>query len=336
MSVIPEVTLQRAIVNGYRALRKDPRLLDALFRNLSQEQLSSVKQFILDSSVQFSINYPREDLKVPSLVLILKNETESTPFLGDEMTTLVTPDPDITYDTLGGHGASISDSKGLTRKLAGPLEVESSDDSTLTFAEDATTIVESLIEDPVGCALLYVVGGTGAGQVHTVLRMRSDALDIVEIFDPHLDSTSLVDIRVIDDSEMALGEPSRVYDADNRINLRRRGAQYETTYHLHVIAGHQDEVIFLYSVIKALLLSQRVLLESQGIIALRISGSDFAPRTEYLPSEVFQRMMVLTFTYPFDFIEELNLPDQLVINVSPTDPQTGESGETVIGVTIDL
>jgi hypothetical protein len=334
MSVIPEVLIQRIVVNGMRQLRKDPRLLDALFKNLTQVQLQRVKEFILDTSIQFNVNYPREGAKVPSLTLLLKNEVEGTPFLGDLMNTVEMPDTDLSYDTLGGHGASISESSGLSRKIAGPLSVEGSDDNTLTFAEDATTIVESLQDNPVGCAFLYVIKGTGVGQVFPVKRLSSDSLEILGTFDPQLDDTSVVDLREPDDPELALGEPSRVYDAEGHYN--RLGAQYDTTYHLQIVAGGQDEVIYLFQVMKALFISQRALLEAQGLINLRISGSDFAPKTEYLPVEAFQRQMVLNFTYPFTFIEELQLPKNLIVSVTPEDPYTGESCETVLGASIEL
>jgi len=326
MSVIPEILLQRVVVNGFRTLRKDPRVLDALFKNLTQEQLQNVKAFVLDTAIDFSVNYPRQDLKIPSLVLVLKNETESIPFIGDSMNTLgvgtPVPDVDLSHDTLGGHGASISGSSGLPMKLAGPLAVLNSVGIRVNLAESAETLVEELLENPVGCAFLYVVKGTGAGQIFPILRIRSDSLDIQGDFESSLDGTSVVDIRAPSDPRLALGEPSRVYDAQ-ATNLRRIGSQYEVTYHLHIIAGQQDEVIFLYSVIKALFLSQRRLLEAQGIIALKISGSDFAPKTEYLPSTVFQRMMVLTFTYPFSFLQEQEVATTIRVVLSPDSPDEG-------------
>jgi len=334
VSVIPEVLIQRVIVNGLRQLRKDPRLLDALFKNLVQEQQQRVKDFILDTSMQFSVNYPRGDIKVPSLILLLKNETESIPFLGDSMQTVDMPDVDLSIDTLGGHGASVSGPSGLSRKIAGPLEVEESDDNTLTFVEDATTIVESLQENPPGSAFVYVVSGTGAGQVHPVIRLSSDSLEILGTFEPRLDDTSVVDLREPEDPELALGEPSRVYHEDGV--YRRRGAEFEATYHLQILAGNQDEVIYLFQVVKALLMLQRPLLEAQGLIALRINASDFAPRTELLPNEVFQRQMVLNFTYPFSFIEELTVPTKFQLNITPEDPVTHESCETIFGAVIDL
>lgn len=334
MAVIPEILLQRVIVNGYRALRQDPRLLDSLFKNMTQVQQQAIKKFILEVPVSFSVNYPRNDPKVPALVLVLKNESENVPFLGDSMYSVEPPQEHL-IDTLDGHAGSVSETSGLTLRVAEDLEVVDSDDQTVEFADSVDLI--DLLEDPPGCLIATVISGTGKGQVHQVARIRRDGLDIVGTFDPYLDSTSRIDLRRMKDFDApTLGEPSRVFDASNTRNLRVRGAEYEVTYHLHVIASGQEEVIYLYSVIKALLISQRANLEGQGIIALRISGSDFAPKTEYLPSDVFQRMMVLTFTYPFSFVEELDLPSKLVLNFTPTDPNNLESCDTLLGVTIDL
>lgn len=335
MAVIPEILLQRVIINGYRKLRNDPRLLDSLFKNLPQDQQEAVKDFVLNVPVNFSVNFPRGDLKVPSLILVLKNESENIPFIGDSMQG---NDPqEHLIDTLGSHGASTSDTSGLTSLLLEDLVVKSSDGNSVTFAPSEEDRMLELIENPVPCMLAHVVSGRGKGQVHLVTRIRQDGLDISGTFDPYLDSTSRIDLRrVHDDEAQTLGEPSRVFDAGNRSNLRTKGAEYEVNYYLHVIAGQQEEVIYLYSVIKALLISQRSMLEGQGIIALRISGSDFAPRTEYLPSEVFQRMMTLTFTYPFSFTEEIDVPDKLAVNLQPVDANTQESCEIQLGVTIEL
>jgi hypothetical protein len=111
---------------------------------------------------------------------------------------------------------------------------------------------------------------------------------------------------------LAVGEPSRVYASDG--SYLRKGANFAANYNLHVMAGQQDQVIYLYSAVKALLLSQRAFLESQGVINLRVGGSDFAPRTEFLPDEVFQRMMTLQFTSPFSFLEEQEVFTQIEIN----------------------
>jgi len=341
MAVIPETILQRTIIQGFRALRKDSRMLDVIFANMHQDQLAAIKQFILETSIDFSINYPRKDLRVPAIVLILKNETESQGFLGDSMgdgSSPFVPGPEFELSLLGGTAASTSNRRGLPRKIAGPLLVqEQQGPFTIAFQEDQLTLVQEIQSDPsIGSLQLYVVDGAGKGQVYNVLRIRNDSLDIDGSFEINLDSTSVIDLRIPKDPEMADGEPSKVYDPT--INLIRRGALYEVSYHLHVLCGQQDQVIYLYSILKALLLSQRVYLESQGIQVMKIGGSDFAPRSEYLPDEIFQRQMTLTFTYPFDFIDEQETFNHLQLQLAiEEDSGCGcGSSSVLISKTIDL
>lgn len=301
--------MQRALIRGFRALRQDSRILDAIFRHLHQDQLADVKKFILETPIDLSINYPRKEPTLPSLVLVLRGETEDVQFLGDvlgDRRSLSVPDPELSYDTLGGHGTSISDSSGLPVKVAGPLGVQSQpDNNTILFddGEDITSLVENLLENPTGCLILYVIDGAGVGETYNILRLRSDGLDIQGSFSPSLDDTSIVDIRKPNDPELAVGEPSRVYSHDG--SYLRKGVYYAENYNLHVMTAKQDQVLYLYATVKALLINQRAFLESQGVINLKIGGSDFAPRTEFLPDEVFQRMMTLQFTSPFTFLEEL-------------------------------
>lgn len=300
---------------------------------MNQDQLDAIKSFILETPIDFSINYPRKEPTLPSLILLLRGESESETFLGDVMgdrSDLYVPDPELSYDTLGGSGASTSGSSGLPVKMAGPLGVQSQTSSgTILFDddEDITSLVSNILENPVGCLILYVVEGTGAGETYNILRLRSDGLDIDGAFNPALDNTSVVDIRKPDDPMLASGEPSRVYDSEG--SYLRKGVNYAANYNLHVLAGKQDEVIYLYATMKALLLSQRAFLESQGIINLKIGGSDFAPRTEFLPDEVFQRMMTLQFVTPFSFLEEQEVFSQIQLNYEVY-------GETIAGFTFTL
>lgn len=335
MSTMPEVLLERVVVNGFRKIRQDPKILDALFRHLSQVQLQQIKDYILTHSIDFSINFPREVVKAPAVVIVLKNETEAQTFLGDMMgdsSDPFVPDPDLSYDLLGT--SVVSNTSGLPRKLA-TLAVAWSDADTVYFAEDQEDIVGSLQEDPPGSMTLHVISGTGVGSVYNVLRFRSDSLDIDGTFDPYLDDTSVVELRVAYDPELAVGEPSRSYDSDAR-NLVRLGMNYEASYQIHVFAGAQDEVIYLYTLLKAMFVSQRAFLEAQGLMALGIGGSDLAPRSEYVPSEVFQRVMTIKFVYPFSFLQEQEVFGNLAVGVTPADPGTMVPGETTILTTIKL
>lgn len=318
MSVLPEVILQKAIIAGFRAIRKDSRILDSIFRNLNQTQLQAVKDFLLKTPIDFSINFPRKEPTLPAMVLLLKSEQEGSVFLNDmlgDSSNFLTPDPDLSYDTLGGNAASTSGSSGLPVKVAGPLKVASMPDTnTIKFqdGEDITLLEKNLLAFPTGCLKLYVVGGSGAGDVYDIFDLDEDGVDIIGSFDSVLDSTSVVDIRKASDPEAASGEPSRVYAHDG--SYYRKGVNYQVQYNINILTAHQDETIYLYSTLKALLLSQRTFLESQGIMNLKLGGTDFAPRTEFLPDEVFQRVMTLAFESPFTFIEELETFTNINVN----------------------
>lgn len=322
MPVIPEIIIQKALVQGFQDLKADPRVLDVLFQNMSQQQLSDLKTFIANKPIDFSVNYPKNDaLKVPALVLVLKGESEAETFLGDFAGyngNFGVPDQDMLVDTLGGHGGSTTDLYGLGTPLIQGLGVDDYDAGVITIAAGDLDTFHEIYEDLLSgrCYKVFVTSGTGAGQVSTIIRTASNSLDIEPDFSVDLDTTSVLDIREVSDVETE-GEPSRVYNPSG--NYERIGVHYDVQYQLQVIAGHQDEVIYLYSIVKALLLSQRPFLEGQGMMVLKISGSDFAPRGEYLPSDCFMRILNLQFTYPFTFIKELTEPTELEICLAPNE-----------------
>jgi hypothetical protein len=306
--MIPEIIIQRALIKGFKDLREDSRLLDTILRNLNQDQLEAAKNMILNTPIDFSVNFPRKEPTLPSLVLVLKGEGEAQAFLGDVMgdkTLLSVPMPDVSNDTLLGHGGSISGSSGLPVKVAGPLGVASQAGSNSLFldeGEDITHLSNNLLDFPAGCLKLHVVDGAGAGGVYDILALGPETIKIIGSFDPPLDNTSVVDVRKPEDPELADGEPSRVYSHDG--SYLRKGVNYEVNYNLHIMSGHQEELLYLYATVKAILLKQRAYIEAQGIMNLKMGGTDFAPRTEFLPDEVFQRMMTLQFIAPFDILEE--------------------------------
>lgn len=339
MSVIPEVVLHRTIIQGFRSIRKDPRIIDSLFKNIDQAQLAEIKKFIIENSIDFSINYPRKTPNLPALVMLMKGEKESQTFLGDIMgasPNYEMPDTDMT-ETLGD-GASISGTSGLTELLLGNVGVQSATGTKVYFAEDDLGDIEELLEGFDGntpTPVLYVTSGTGVGQTHIITAMDSISLDIHGTFDPQLDSSSVLDIRSSDDSELASGEPSRVYKHDNT-DLIRRGANYSVQYQLNVLAGNQEEVIYLYVVLKALLYSQKKFLEGQGIQALELSGSDFAPRSEFIGNEVFQRIMTLSFVYDFHFLEEIETAGQICIDLTADDPNEPHANGVLLRSIVEI
>lgn len=341
MAIIPEVVIQRAIIDGIRGIRKDPRILNALFKNLPVTQQEHIKTFIQDSIIDFNVNYPKTEIKVPAIVLLMKNEVESQEFLNDiagapphyDM-----PDADMAVDVLGT-GVTSTGSLGEHAKLVlGNLHVASQipadatlpgslSDVALTFTENDQDVINTVFSEKSTWPQLYVhvVAGPGAGQVRAISSITAQQLDITGSFSVNCTSSSVVEIRYAPDVEKPYGQPVRAYAVGNTGQLRI-GANYDGQYQLEVLAGNQEEVIYLYTVLKAILFAQREFLEAQGIMALRLSGSDLAPRSELLPDECYTRTMTLQFTYPFDFIVETEVVKAIQIaftNIGRTEDYPG-------------
>lgn len=311
MAVVPEIILHRVMVNGFRAIRQDDRIINALFRNLDVNTVEAIKEFITKEKIHLTFNYPKiGSVNYPGISILLKNEQEAQTFLGDIMGApphYGMPDQELAIDTLNGHGASTSSLEGLPTKLLGNLSISSVEYNeiagitTITLEDGHLDDLLELQENPVPCSELYTIDGSGAGQVGLILSFNGLSLDIEGRFDPQLDTSTIVDIRLAQDN-LPVGEPSRVYE-ESATNLIRKGSNYDVQYQFSIFAASQDEVLYLYTIIKALLFSQKTFMEEQGLMALKISGSDFAPRTEFLPTELFQRVMIVNFTYPFHFLD---------------------------------
>lgn len=353
MSTMPELILQRGIINGFTAIRKDPKIIEALFKNLPVAQVAEIKKFILNQPIDLSLNYPKEDIKVPAIVMLLKNEVESNTFIGDIMgapPNYDMPDQDMAMDTLGGAAGSVSDQQGLPRKILGPLRVNAQiptsnlptppDFNSLTFVGEDQDMINEVFSgwSNTSPLMLYVISGAGAGQIRMISQISSDQLDIVGTFDVNCNNTSVVEIRESSAPEASYGSPTRLYDVQNALGLLRIGANYDATYQLEILAGNQEEVIYLYSVLKAVLFTQRKFFEAQGIMAVKITGTDLAPKTELLPDEVFTRTMMVQFTYPFEFLVEQDVAKAIELTLFNVNPATTHRipGDEIILATIEL
>jgi hypothetical protein len=336
--MIPEVILHKAIVQGVRAIREDSRILDSMFKNLPQDTLQALKDVVLKQKLNLSINYPRADaLKLPMISIILKNEAESHTFLGDVMGSppyYGMPDSELSYELLGG---GVPEPMGGLPAPIGPVfsvgsyEYDTTKSKTLLTPLDPSGELTTLRTIP--DSYLWVVAGTGVGEKLRILAIDGITIKLDGLLSATLDASSKVEIRPTSNPEASIGEPSKVYNQD-QTNLVRKGANYDVQYQLSIIAGHQDEVLYLYSIMKALLFSQRKFLESQGIMALKISGTDFAPRSDFLPTEVFQRVMTLQFVYPFTFIEELDSYSSIEFSLDTGTTRATDCGVVTFDVTL--
>lgn len=336
MSNIPEILLHRVVVNGIRKVRENPKILDNLFPNLDQRDLKNVKDFFLSSSIEFAVNYPKaETLKLPAIIMRMQSENESQGFLNDvlgvrpgyEMNEFlgsdITPSPITTVG--GNHARLVWDISVLETRYT------HSSNTTTVFWDPSHNeeIIESFKGRPSESYNVTVSKGTGSGQTRTIIALRNNSLDISGTFDPQLDSSSFLDIRRTSDELTVDGQPSRVFEEDN-YNYLGRGANYETQYQFGIYAGSQYEVVFLYSILKAILLSQRNYLEAQNIQALTITGSDYAPKGEYLPDLVYTRAMNVRFTYTFSFVEELENISLISVNLTSCDGTLMQNFEITI------
>lgn len=303
MSLIPEFIFRAVLVRGIRAIRQDSRLLDQLFRNLDQESAQEMREFFRTSAIYIDINYPREQLKIPAIILLLRAESESQAYLGDTMGHGDVPD-EISYDALDGEevlggAASVSTLTGEGPIVFGPYQVQSATNNTLKIDE----LKWSIDQYKVGAHTVHVVGGKGVGQQRGIVANGQNTLMVSPNWNPTLDDTSVFLIRKVP-SEI-IGEPRSLYVRENAQQIERLGGLYNLAYQVQVIGPNPEFTIYLASVVKSIFTLARQFLEGQGIISMKMGATDFVPRAEYLPDFAYMRALNVDFQYPFDVYAEL-------------------------------
>ena len=315
MSILPELILQQTLVRGMRLFREQPNLVDILFRNLQQMEVDAIRQYLRDSAIDIALNYPEEPLSLPSIVIILKSENESQAFLGElqqsyeDIQTL--GGSPFLKDELLGSQTTIGSGSEATVWYQGNLLLEP------TFAEGGTSnslyapyTITRLIDPYESEVYVVTLEGTGAGQrkqVNSITPSLVKGLVIIEIsgtWDTNPDNTTLFKLVGPDDQTGLTGEPSRVYDSNDKIE--RLGQIYRAVYQLDINGHNQEVAIYLYNIVKALMIILRGQLLRNGVInGLQMAGSDLRPVAEYFPQLAYRRSLTLTFDYAFDVYMEL-------------------------------
>jgi len=328
MSLLPEFIIQTTIVRGIQAFRKDHRFIDQLFRNLDQSSVQQMRSFLDTQAIDLAINYPRSTLKVPAIVILLKSETEGQAYLGDSMG-LEVPDTfafdgGVEGEVLGGAG-SVSSLIGEGRIVAGPLNAVSGTNNTIKVD---TSMVKFCVDTYRGNgSTIAIVGGTGIGQMRSITANSTDTIMVSPNWTTIPDDTSVFEIRASVDE--VLGEPSKLYDRRNGTSfIERRGALYNVSYQIQVIGHNPESTIFLYAILKAIFTLSRIFMERHGLIDLKMSGTDFLPRPEYLPDHAYMRAMTMEFKVPFDIFEDIGTGvDTLNLLLDPKAPITVDLSE---------
>lgn len=344
MSLIPEIIFQTVISRGIHTLRTDTRYIDHLFRNETAKTQEQMRLFISQNQIDLSINYPRSQLSVPAIVLLLRSDNEHTDgaYLDDFMG-IGTPDEfaydgDLSDEILGGT-ASVTSLSGPGTLEFGPWRVLSATLNTISVT-NRTFYVDQFM-DGTERLTVHIVSGTGAGQQRDIVANSSSNLMVDSNWTTVPDTTSVFEVR--NPVEEVLGQPAKLYDRrDTSTILERKGGLYTNKYQCQVICSNQEQTIYLYEILKSIFTISRLFMEKQGIINFRMSGTDFVNRPEYVPDFAYMRMLSIEFELPFDvYIPMTDLIDDFTlcltdgvagvdaqisvdsVDISPTEPEIG-------------
>lgn len=326
MSLIPEFILQTVLARGMKAFRDNHRYIDQLFRNYDVRSVDQIRTFIKENAVDLCINYPKDTVKVPAIVILLKNESEAQAYLADSMgidfPDIFSFDGGIDGETLGGT-ASVSSLSGYGMLVFGPVVVEGGTINTVEFDSDHFAI-DNLVGQEY---TVRIVAGTGKGQIRNVESNTLDTITVTPNWKIPPDGTSIVEVRA-KESEV-LGQPSALFDRTNDTPfIERRGALYNVNYQVQIIGPNPELTIALYNIVKSILFVSKTLLEEQGVINLKVSGTDFLPKPEYQPELSYMRGLNLEFIAPFDIFEDVDpLINEINLIVEGLDALIGEPVE---------
>ena len=343
MSLAPEFIIQQALVRGFRKFREDQRYVDTLFHNLAQSDINVLRRFFREKSVDLCLNYPDQDLKLPVIVVLLKSENESQAFLGNLMQDETSiqrmghPFPEDELEgaaTVVGRGSKSPVSVGPKRQLV-PTTVLAATANSFRLVTGTIAIVDPFEED----VIAVVLEGTGAGQRRQVISITPETnsvkIDITPVWDTVPDTSSIIKLISAADEEGVTGEPSKLFTTDDALECR--GSIYKTSYHLLIIAPNSELTIFLYTAVKAMFVLEQDFMIKQGIMNFQMSGTDFAPRAEFLPSPAYQRALMVEFEYSFDVIVPLEEPSARYLKVVVATPNQEDELESIgLETTIDL
>lgn len=349
MSIVPEYILQHVLVKGFRAIRDDGRIVDMLFRNLRQTDLEKLRTFFQESTIDISLNYPDQDLHLPSIVILLKSEAENQAFLGNVMEgpQMVRdqgrpfPKDELLGDATVLGAGSVATTGGGYRIYLQPTRATKGEDAAVYLSEGLIKIVDPFEED----VFVTILEGTGAGQTRQILMIDpvgqgfDSKITVTPAWDVNPDDTSVVMVRTAADQPGVTGEPSKLFSSSDVIE--RRGVIYQATYDLLIVGPNPETTVFLYSLVKAIIFLNEGFLVRQGFMNIAMSGTDFTPRTEFYPDLAYQRALTLSFSYSFDVYEKTSgiLIDKIKVALAVHDPNVEEvedPGRTVIETTLDL
>lgn len=324
MSLIPEIILQHVIAGGINDMRRDPDRISQLFRNLPASQTEGIREFIRNNSIDIAIGYPRQDLKLPAIIIILKSENEQFAVLNDLLgggSSIYEPPEEMVWDDenppILGTG-SVSSSNGVRRPTYKNVSVVSAA-RTEIIVSPKTFVPGDLVNSEI-----RITSGAGKGQFRIISDNMDFSVAVSEPFNVIPDSTSKFDIRP--QPYEVIGDPPRIFKQSDR-TMARYGSGYRCLFQINIVTDHQELTVFLYTIIKAILTINRVRLEGLGLVTMKMSGSDLNFESEFLPTFSYSRYLTLDFVYFFEvFMNIGDIATKFETSFSLRDPVTDPDG----------
>lgn len=219
MSVIPEIIIQKILVDGIRDIRNVSWKSDQLFKSIPQNFAQEFYELLTKTPIDVTINYPREDSQFPCVCILLRAEEETHVFLNDLM--------------LSGY----DDTSGL-----------------------------------IGMGDFFFSGGESSPSTSAAYEPGG-----------------------------VVGDPRRLFDTDKNVYKEVKGSGQSCSYLLQIMTDNQNFTIFLYHLIRYIILSSIHTLSDNGIHELKLSGTDFLPQAAQQPNFVFMRGINMSFMYFADY-----------------------------------
>lgn len=86
---------------------------------------------------------------------------------------------------------------------------------------------------------------------------------------------------------------------DERSGFENTGAFFDATYSVYVYSTHPDMCAVLYQFAKAVIHAGKGFLMSNGVLEVKLGGGELAPDENYMPENMFVRVLRVTAKHPF-------------------------------------
>lgn len=306
MSTLYERVIHTAIARGLTAMRGDPKVAYQLFRELKREYQDAIVAYFQKTLFNIRVGYSRAELPCPGICIILRSEVQTSALMADHMS--LSGEPDNNFDggiegaVLGGV-TSASNSHGQPAIVApdnfGAYQASSGGRDYIQIASTPWHTNEFADRD----LRLHVEGGTGRGQVRGIASNTESRIVVDAPFVTYPASGSTFSIREAAREEV-IGNATALYDQRDNTLRERRGSVHKVTTQIQCIDNDEWNTIYLATVVRAALFSQRMLLEREGLKNAKFGLSDLSYRPEYMPSNAFARSVNMEFDHEFSVVEE--------------------------------